>query len=268
MSTKRGYLLGSSKHEQDRLYDHLESFGQKRLLGRVRPGMRILDVGCGPGAVSALLARATGPEGRVVGVDLSEEHLARARAHAEVEGLSNVRFEWADASDLPFSLGVFDLVYSKFLLMHVPAREEVLDEMVRVLAPGGTLFVYDTEAGASLFWPEGTAAHRAWALSMRALQEGGADPELGRKLYGLLVGAGLQDVRAVPEATGACASQPRFMRGAKRQIAGMLQSLRELVKGQGIDDDEVDALVEELEEDAPHEFFMLCGLAVWGTKPL
>lgn len=262
------YLLGSSRDEQDRLHDHLQSFGQKRLLARVGPGMRILDVGCGPGAVSAVLAHATGPHGSVVGVDLAEAHLERARAHARAEGLANVTFEKADASRLHYEDASFDLVYAKFLLMHVPNKGAVLGEMVRVLAPGGTLFVYDVEEGGTLFHPAGTAAERAWTISMRAMRAAGSDPEMGRKLYGMFRRAGLHGVRAIPEMTGACAGQPRFLEAAKRQIAGMLTSLRDAIKaGEGLDDDAFDALLAELDRDVQDEFFTLCGLAVWGTKP-
>ena len=64
------YILGSSESEQERLFGLLTSFGQKRLISVVKPGMNVLDVGCGPGAVSMALAKAVGEAGSVVGVDL------------------------------------------------------------------------------------------------------------------------------------------------------------------------------------------------------
>ena len=99
---------------------------------------RVLDVGTGTGALALALA----PHVReVVAVDVDAERLERARTLAE--GHSNVEILEADAAQLPFELGEFDLVCERAVLHHVPRPELVVAEMTRVTRPGGHLFVID-----------------------------------------------------------------------------------------------------------------------------
>lgn len=262
------YLLGSSEREQDRLKQLLESFGQKRLLNVVKPGMRVLDVGCGPGAVSAALAQAVGPEGQVTGVDMQLAQLEGARHHVAELGLENVTFQVADAMNLPFDDGCFDLVYAKFLVMHLPDPWQGVAEMHRVLAPGGTMFLYEVDAGGSVFWPEGTPTHQAWELTMKVLTDGGSDIHAGRKLYGYMRRLQMEGIRVIPEMTGACASQRRLLKAAKRQIIGLLESLRgQLLDSGRIENDELKLLVTEVASDFPDEFLSTAGMNCWAVKP-
>ncbi|SDY45755.1 Methyltransferase domain-containing protein [Saccharopolyspora shandongensis] len=127
-------------------YDHLQSVTRRalpmwyRLPTQARPpsGGLVLDVGCGPGNVTAQLGRAVGPAGLAIGVDVSRPMLARA---ARTETADNVGFIRADARDLPFPDGTFDLVTSLAALQLIPEPHEVLGGMARVLAPGGWLAV-------------------------------------------------------------------------------------------------------------------------------
>jgi ubiquinone/menaquinone biosynthesis C-methylase UbiE len=262
------YILGASQGEEDRLVDHLESFGQKKLLSQLKPGMRCLDVGCGPGAVSAMLAEAVGPEGSVEGLDMQEEQVERARALARKRGLENVTFRVGNATELPWDEGEFDLVYAKFLVMHLPDPEAGLGEMRRVLASGGTLFSYEFDAGGAVYWPKGTPTESAWNLAMGTLAEGGSDTECGRKLYSYFCRLGLQDIRAIPEMTGACPAQPRAYQGLKRQVVGVLKTMEERIVGSGKMTREAFAeVVEAVMTDQPEEFFTTAIVACWGTKP-
>jgi len=97
-----------------------------------------LDVGCGPGQLTLVLARSL-PHGSVVGVDVSEQVLALARDKARRAGVHNASFVHGDALALPFGDGVFDLVVSSFLLPWVPDPDRALHEMRRVLRRGGRL---------------------------------------------------------------------------------------------------------------------------------
>jgi ubiquinone/menaquinone biosynthesis C-methylase UbiE len=102
----------------------------------VRPGDRVLDVGCGTGVLTVELARRVGPTGAVVGLDVNEGMLAiAARKAAPVEW----RRERAEL--LPFETGAFDVVTSQFALMFFEDRPAALGEMLRVLKPGGRLAV-------------------------------------------------------------------------------------------------------------------------------
>ncbi len=104
----------------------------------LRPGDRVLDVGCGTGDLCLLAARRVGPGGRVTGVDISEEMLAVGRRKVAEAGLADrVELLRANALDLPFPDRSFDVVTSGFVLRNLADLPRALAEMVRVLRPGG-----------------------------------------------------------------------------------------------------------------------------------
>jgi len=107
------------------------------------PGERVLDVGCGTGLDVFIAASLVGARGRVVGLDLSADMLAVARAAAADASLGNVAFEVGSVEALPFDDGSFDVVVSNGALNLVPDKDAAYGEMHRVLAPGGTLAVAD-----------------------------------------------------------------------------------------------------------------------------
>lgn len=102
----------------------------------IGPGDRVLDVGCGTGAMTREAGRRVGPDGRVVGVDLNPRMLEVARRLAP-----DIEWREGDAGALPFEAGAFDVVTSQFMLMFAPDPAGALREMWRVLAPGGRLAV-------------------------------------------------------------------------------------------------------------------------------
>jgi ubiquinone/menaquinone biosynthesis C-methylase UbiE len=102
----------------------------------IRPGNKVLDVGCGTGVLAREALRRVGPEGQVVGFDLNEGMLAvAARAEPKIE------WRQGDAASVPFEGASFDVVVSQFALMYFPDRVAALGEMWRTLAPGGRLAV-------------------------------------------------------------------------------------------------------------------------------
>lgn len=104
----------------------------------VGPGDRVLDVACGTGVVARTAAEGVGASGAVRGVDINPDMLATARRAAE--GVSpRITFQRADAMDLPFDDGAFDVVLCQEALQFLPDRVAALDEMRRVAAPGGRI---------------------------------------------------------------------------------------------------------------------------------
>lgn len=108
------------------------------LIDDLAPGLDVLDVGCGPGTITVDLARRVSPGGRAVGVDTSYDVLMKASELAAMSDTDNVIFEPADAIDLPFATGSFDIVHAHQVLQHLPDPVGALREMTRVLRPGGS----------------------------------------------------------------------------------------------------------------------------------
>src|SRR5262249_26941672 len=124
--------------------------GTRRVLleSGLRRGMLVADLGCGVGTVTELLAELVGPSGRVVGIDSSGAQLAQARNRLKGDG-TNTRFVEASATDTGLPPGSFDLVYCRFLLIHLPEPDRALHEMFALLKPNGILVCEDGDLTAS-----------------------------------------------------------------------------------------------------------------------
>jgi ubiquinone/menaquinone biosynthesis C-methylase UbiE len=135
----------------------------RRTVGRLGlpAGVKVLDVGCGTGASALPAARAVGPNGSVIGVDLSARLLDRARAKARTQGLSNIDFRQADMTALGYSDGGFDAVVSVFSVFFVPDMEGLVRELSRMVRPGGKLAV--TTWGPRIFEP----AYSRWQSAIK-----------------------------------------------------------------------------------------------------
>jgi arsenite methyltransferase len=112
-------------------------------LGELRPGERVVDLGSGAGIDSLIAAKKVGPEGRVIGVDMTPAMLEKARQAAEEAGLSNVEFREGYAEELPVADGWADVVISNGALNLMPDKAAALQEMARVLGPDGRLQIGD-----------------------------------------------------------------------------------------------------------------------------
>jgi arsenite methyltransferase len=112
-------------------------------MGRLDEGERVLDLGCGAGTDSLIASQMVGAEGRVTGIDMTPQMLAKARSAAEEMGVANVEFVEADAEQLPFADAAFDVVVSNGVIDLIPDKDAAFSELFRVLAPGGRLQVAD-----------------------------------------------------------------------------------------------------------------------------
>jgi SAM-dependent methyltransferase len=112
-------------------------------LGRIEPGSVVLDLGCGAGTDLLIAAQMTGPEGRVIGVDMTPSMLGRAAASAKEMGLRNVELHESLIESLPLENESVDVVISNGVIDLVPDKDAVFDEIDRVLRPGGRLQVAD-----------------------------------------------------------------------------------------------------------------------------
>jgi arsenite methyltransferase len=112
-------------------------------LGRLHPGERVLDLGSGAGTDSLVAAQMVGPEGSVVGIDMTPEMLAKARGAAAELRAGNVEFVEGEVEHLPFPDASFDVVISNGVIDLVPDKDAVFSEIHRVLASGGRIQIAD-----------------------------------------------------------------------------------------------------------------------------
>ena len=119
------------------------SCGNPQALAAMRPGETVLDLGSGAGFDCFLAARKVGPTGRVVGVDMTDAMLEKARANAAKTGLGNVEFRKGEIEDLPVADATVDVVISNCVLNLVPDKDRAFREIYRVLTFGGRLAVSD-----------------------------------------------------------------------------------------------------------------------------
>jgi SAM-dependent methyltransferase len=163
------------------------------LTGELRPHMRLLDIGCGPGTITADLAELL-PQGHVTGVDAAAGVLDRARATAERRGVTNVTFETADVLRLPYGDAEFCVVHAHQTLQHVGDPVGALREMRRVCRPGGIVAVRDGDYGGTFWYPEVPGMDDWKDLYRRVAAANGGTPDAGRRLHAWAREAGFTDV--------------------------------------------------------------------------
>jgi len=112
-------------------------------LGRLKAGERVLDLGSGAGTDSLVAAQMVGDQGRVTGIDMTPEMLAKARAAAAAMGAAHVEFVEAEAERLPFPDESFGVVISNGVIDLIPDKDAVFSEVFRVLTPGGRIQMAD-----------------------------------------------------------------------------------------------------------------------------
>jgi 2-polyprenyl-3-methyl-5-hydroxy-6-metoxy-1,4-benzoquinol methylase len=207
----------------------------------LKAGMRVADFGCGVGVVTRTLAEMIGPFGSVIGIDVNTEQLDQANALCVREGLSSVSFLAASADTTGLPPNSFDLVYCRFLLLHLPDPASCLREMVRVLKPGGILVVEDGDLSTATSVPP--SATDAFAdLFSRLGPSRGLDYSLSRRLYHLVRDAGLSDLNMEIH-------QPVMMKGENRSfLKWSVEEARNAFIGAGlITSEELDRTLSEMQ---------------------
>ena len=193
----------------------------------IRPGMQVLDLGCGAGDAAFVAADLVGPGGSVVGVDRSPDALARARLRAGERGLTQVQFIEGDIHD-PVPGGPFDAIVERVVLLWVPDPAAVLRRQAKVLRPGGLVVPVETDF--TLGWlPETplTTQVRSWMLEAAA-RAGISGP--GPRLWALAQEAGLRPL-------GMIGIQPHFGPDDPVGLAWLTEAMRgfaKLIVGTGV----------------------------------
>ena len=172
-------------------------------------GMKVADIGCGVGTVSAMFAEMVGPEGRVTALDMSTAQLDQAKARLANARLKNIDFVEANATATGIPAGSFDFVFCRFLLLHLQDPLAGLAEMKRLLRPGGILYVEDGDLSSGYTVPP-SAIDRFGDLYPRLGVARGMDYKLGRRVHQLVQAAGFVDLTVR-------LNQPAYLSGRERR---------------------------------------------------
>ncbi|CAN8101648.1 unnamed protein product [Discula destructiva] len=161
------------------------------LLPHLQPHYTILDVGCGPGTITADVAQLV-PQGRVTGIDAVEGVLETARAHVQGRSITNCVFEAVDANALPYADASFDVVFCHQVLQHVGDPVGILREMRRVAKPGGVVAAREADYKSFAWHPEPSGLDRWLVWYRKTARACGGEPDAGRYVHQWAKEAGFQ----------------------------------------------------------------------------
>lgn len=163
------------------------------LLPHLKPEMTLLDVGAGPGTITADLAELTA---HVTVAEINDEVLSLSREHLASRGVGNVNFDVEDVHALSYQDATFDVVHAHQALQHVAEPVQALREMRRVTRPGGIVAVRDSDYAAFTWYPASPGLDRWLELYRQAATANGGEPDAGRRLLAWAHAAGFEEVEA------------------------------------------------------------------------
>ena len=182
-------ILGYSEEMIQSLMRRNAETNAAYLLAHLEPGLRVLDVGCGPGNISVGLAQAVAP-GEFYGIDRDESQVGMARAVAASLQCENATFQVGEATSLSFEDDFFDVVHCHDVLMHVPDTQAVLAEIKRVLKPGGLIGCRELIGQSSFTYPDYGVMGKSWELFEDLVATDDGHPQMGKDLKTQLAIAG------------------------------------------------------------------------------
>ncbi|MDE2756833.1 MAG: methyltransferase domain-containing protein [Acidobacteriota bacterium] len=189
------YTMGFGEEFLESLRRYTAQANAAYLIPYLRPGLRVLDFGCGPGTISVGLAGRVMP-GELHGVDMEPSQVEIAATVAQAQGITNATFHVGDVTALPFPDDFFDVAHCHNVLMHIPDTAAALAEVKRVLKPGGILGCREMICASSFTEPDFGVIRKAWDMLEDLLSADDAHPQMGRELKAHMREAGFENVRA------------------------------------------------------------------------
>lgn len=193
------YIHGYSNQEQVRLIQQAQYWREELILKDLdyQAGASLLEIGCGAGAVLGILGEAF-PGLKLAGIDLEKKQIEYAQDHLKSLDLADVELRVGDAVTLPWEDNQFDHLYAIWFLEHLPNPLKALQEAKRVLKPGGTITITETDYRTILVTPE-SADYRYLIDSLcELLLQAWGNPYIGQSLATLLTNAGFKLVNNQP----------------------------------------------------------------------
>jgi SAM-dependent methyltransferase len=266
-----GYQFGTGIGQEE--LDRLEAQGAAvapatRMIfaeAGIRPGMRVLDLGCGAGDVTFVAADLVGPDGFVVGVDRSPDALAQARLRAGQRGLTQVQFVEGDIND-PALGGPFDAMVERLALWLVPDPATVLRRQATVLRPGGLVVLVEADFSMMRSLPESPEFTQRTGWVIEALARAGI-VGLGPRLWPIVQEAGLRPL-------GMIGVQPYFGPGDEVGTAFLVENTRVaaplivdtgVATAEEIGMDTLEQLIRDGGQETQGVFGIYMLLSVWAT---
>jgi SAM-dependent methyltransferase len=269
------YLLGHSELEQQRLISQEAVYGPvtERLFraAGIGPGMRVLDVGCGVGDVSLLVARLVGERGEVMGVDKAPQALATARERARAAGLTNVRFLEADLGTFS-TADAFDAAVGRFVLMHLAAPAAGLRNVARQVRDGGIVACVESDFSIPPLAYPAVPLYERVTRFWGPRQDISGERQMGLKLHRTFLEAGLPapQVRLeVPLGGGPDYPGYAFAESTLRALLPLLQRLGHVSPAE-VAELQIETLAERLETEVIATGAVISAPAVvgaWVGKP-
>jgi len=166
---------------------------KQALWAGLKPGMRVADLGCGPGKTTVSLKGLVKPGGEVVGVDFSKDRIDYANKHFSASGIEYVCRDLREPLE---DLGMFDFIWLRFVLeYYLSTSFDIVEKVSRILKPGGILCLVDLDHNCLSHFKPSPRLEKAFFGIMRALEKDAAfDPYAGRKLYSFLYDLEFQDI--------------------------------------------------------------------------
>lgn len=250
------YIHGTAPDEQRRLSTLNRLLNESSLREiAIQPRERVVDFGCGLAQLTRDMARAAGVP--ALGIERSPEQIAEALRQAREAGEAGlIELRAGDVLAPPLAngeWGSFDVAHARFVLEHVPEPLGVVRAMVRAVRPGGRVILEDDDHWVLHFWPEPVECVTLWRSYVESFTRVGNDPQVGRKLVGLLHEAGARPRRNCWIFFGGCAGEPHFPLLVENMV-GLFAGAREGMLAAG-------AL------DAESFTAAIAAFAAWGRRP-